>query len=568
VQRDHPEVRIEETGDASIKRALDEIIDRDFRRAEVLSLPVTLLILLVAFGALIAAGIPIVLALSSVAGAMGLSVFASYLVPATLTTNSVILVLGMAGGVDYSLFYLRREREERARGRGHLDAVQIAAETSGHAVLVSGMAVIVCLCGLYIADDPTFSSMATGSVLVVLIAMIGSLTVLPAILAKLGPWVDRLRIPVLWRVTTRRGEPQLWPALLRPAVRAPLVTVLVSVAVLGAMALPALDMKLKLSGTAAAMQTFDRLTAAFPVADVNHVIAVRAPASEAGRVRAALSDLSRRAADDPLFAADSAPRITTSSDGRVTTMQLATPYPSGSDASRSSLRQLREELAPATIGSVPGAEYAVGGPVAATVDYSAHIIEKLPWVIGFVLLLTFVVMVVTFRSIVIALTTIVLNLLSVGASYGLVVLVFQGTWAEDLLDFRSMHAVASWLPLFLFAMLFGLSMDYHVFMISRIREAVRAGLPPRTAVEQGITHSAGAVTSAAVVMVAVFAIFATLSTIDLKQLGIGLSVAVLLDATIIRAVVMPSVMVLLGGASWWAPRFMRPRATWEMTRLS
>jgi RND superfamily putative drug exporter len=565
VQRTHPDVRVEETGEASIKSAVNEIVDRDFKRAELLSLPVTLLILIVAFGAVIAAGVPVVLALSSVAGAMGLAVFASYLTPATQTTNSVILLLGMAVGVDYSLFYLRREREERPRARDHIDAVQIAAETSGHAVIVSGTAVIVSICGLYLAGDPTFSSMASGSLLVVLAAMIGSLTVLPAILVKLGRWVDRLRVPVLWRITTRRGEPRLWPALLRPALCAPRTTVLVSVAVLGALALPALGMKLKLSGTedlprsAAAMRSFDRLTAAFPVTQVDHVVAVRAQPGEADEVRAALVDLAHRAAGDPLFAVDATPRIIASSDGRYTVLQLATPYPSGSDAARRSLQQLRTGLIPATIGAVPGAEYAVGGPVAATVDYSANIKQKLPYVIGFVLTLTFVVMVLMFRTVVIALMTIVLNLLSVGASYGFVVLVFQGSWAERLLDFRSMNAVASWLPLFLFAMLFGLSMDYHVFMISRIREAVAAGLPHRDAVGQGLTQSAGAVTSAAIIMVGVFAIFATLSLIDLKQLGIGLAAAVLLDATIIRALVMPSMLVLLGRTSWWMPRFRRSK---------
>ena len=263
----------------------------------------------------------------------------------------------------------------------------------------------------------------------------------------------------------------------------------------------------------------------------------------------------------PLFApADGVePPLQVSSDGRVSILEVATPYEARSAEAATALERLRIDLVPATVGTVPGAEVAVGGEVAGSVDYAAHVRSKLPWVMGFVLILTFLVMVLTFRSVVIALTSIALNLLSAAAAYGLLVLVFQGTWAEGLLGFTSMDAVVSWLPLFLFVVLFGLSMDYHVFVVSRIREAVRRGLPNRAAVAEGITGSAGVVTSAAIVMVAVFSIFATLSTIDMKQLGVGLAAAILLDATIIRAVVLPSAMALLGRANWWAPRFLRRR---------
>jgi RND superfamily putative drug exporter len=223
------------------------------------------------------------------------------------------------------------------------------------------------------------------------------------------------------------------------------------------------------------------------------------------------------------------------------------------------MRKLREDLAPATIGTVAGAEYAVGGFVAFNEDYAAHIGSKLPLVMAVVMALTFIVILLTFRSVVVAATSIVLNLLSALASYGLVQLVFGGTWAEDLLGFHSINAVVSWLPLFLFVVLFGLSMDYHVFVVSRIREAVLRGVPNRQAVAEGIVGSAGVVTSAAAVMVAVFSIFATLSMIDMKQLGVGLAAAILIDATIIRAVVLPSVMTLLGDANWWAPKFLRRR---------
>ncbi|SCL30068.1 putative drug exporter of the RND superfamily [Micromonospora nigra] len=574
VQRAHPALRVEQVGGPSIGKALDDTLGADFKRAELLSLPVTLAILIVAFGALIAASVPVLLALSSVAAAMGLSTLASHLVPATDTTASVILLIGLAVGVDYSLFYVRREREERAKGRSGLDAVEIAAETSGHAVVVSGFAVIISMAGLLLAGDAVFSSLAVGSILVVAVAVTGSLTVLPGLLAKLGRWVDRPRVPLLWRLTAARtgrhgapGTPRFWPAVLRPALRAPVATLVVSVGLLLALAAPALGMKLKFPGmedlprNTAAMQAYDRLTIAFPSTGTTHTVAVRAPAAEAERVRAALTTLAGRAAADPLFAPaeGDGPEVEVSADRRVSVLQVATPYASRTDEAVRSLERLRGDLVPAALGGLPGVEYAVGGGVAASEDYAGHIGRKLPIVMGFVLALTFLVMTWTFRSVVVAVSSIALNLLSAGAAYGLLVLVFQGEWAEDLLGFTSMGAIVSWLPLFLFVVLFGLSMDYHVFVVSRIREAVGAGMSNRDAVAHGITSSAGVVTSAAVVMVAVFSIFATLSTVDMKQLGVGLAAAILLDATIIRAVVLPALMTMLGDANWWAPRFLRPR---------
>jgi RND superfamily putative drug exporter len=569
VQAKHPDLRVEETGGPSISKAMDDTLGKDFQRAEYLSLPVTFAILIVAFGALIAAGIPVLLALSSVAAALGLSTLASHLVPSTDTTSSVILLIGMAVGVDYSLFYLRREREERAKGRKHLDAVEIAAETSGHAVVVSGIAVTIAMAGLFLAGDVVFSSLAVGSILVVLVAVLGSLTVLPALLSKLGRWIDRPRVPVLWRLTRPRTDERgsrVWSFLLSPALRRPAATLMISVLALLALAAPALTMRLTFPGmedlprSTPAMQAYDRLVKAFPSNGTVHTVAVRVPAGQLDSTKAALTQLAHKAAADPLFAPlDEEPDIQVSKDGTVALLDVATPFEGRSDQAKESLTRLRTQLVPQTIGAVPGAQSAVGGFVAADVDYADHVTHKLPIVMGFVLVLTFLVMAFTFRSVVIALTSIALNMLSAAASYGLVVLIFQGTWAEGILGFKSMDAVVSWLPLFLFVVLFGLSMDYHVFVVSRIREAVRRGLSTREAVAQGISGSAGVVTSAAVVMVAVFAIFATLSTVDMKQLGVGLAAAILLDATIIRAVVLPSAMTLLGDANWWAPRFMRRR---------
>jgi RND superfamily putative drug exporter len=569
VQRDYPSLRIEEIGDASIDKGLGESVDKDFQRAELFSIPVTLAILLVAFGALIAAAVPVLLALSAVSAAMGLSALASHLMPAQDATSSVILLIGLAVGVDYSLFYLKREREERARGAGHIDAVEIAAATSGRAVVVSGIAVIISMAGMLLANDGIFGSIAVGSILVVAVSVIGSITVLPAMLAKLGRWVDRPRIPLLWRLTApRKGSaaPRVWPVLLRPALRHPIITFVVSAGALVALAVPALDLTLKLPGLQdfptriPVVAAYDRMTAAFPSTGTGHYVVVRADAARVDDVRAALDRLTADTAGDPLFAHDQPPEVTVSPDRTITMYRLGSAYPSGTPEADRSLDELRGQLLPATVGRLDGVEYAVTGQIAGINDYADHTWSKLPLVIGFVLLLTFLVMMWTFRSVVVAITSIALNMLSVGAAYGVLVLVFQHSWAERFLDFRSNGGVVAWLPMFLFVVLFGLSMDYHVFTVSRIREAVLRGVPNREAVATGIVRSAGVVTSAAVVMVGVFAIFGTLSAPELKQLGVGLATAILIDATLIRAVVLPSLMTMLGEANWWWPfgRSTRP----------
>lgn len=565
VQGQYPSLRLEQAGDASINKAVGETADNDFLLAEALTIPATVVILLLAFGALIAAGVPVLLGMSAVGAAIGFNALASHLIPTNESTNSVILCVGLAVGVDYSLFYLRREREERARGRDHLDAVELAAATSGHAVVVSGLSVIVAMAGLFLAQDAIFSSFAVGAILVVSVSVLGSLTVLPAMLAKLGRWIDRPRVPLLWRLASRTGAPRFWPMVLRPTLRYPRTTLTVSVALLLALATPALGIALRMTSVAdlprdtATIQAYDRIAAAFPRAGTTHQIAVRAPAASAPQVAAALDDLVSRTRGNRLFTQDETLRPKVSADGTVTVLPVTTSFASGTSEADQSLETLRQDLLPATVGKVSGAEYAVGGEAASNVDYANHIKEKLPLVIGLVLLLTLIVMTLAFRSVVVAVKAALLNLLSVGAAYGVLVLVFQHTWAEGLLGFKSNGAVTSWLPLFLFVILFGLSMDYHVFVVSRIREAVLRGVPNRQAVVEGIVGSAGVVTSAAAIMVAVFSIFGTLSMLEMKQMGVGLAVAIAIDATIIRAVVLPSAMILLGNANWWAPRFLRRR---------
>jgi RND superfamily putative drug exporter len=563
----YPDLRIEQAGEATIGAALDQVYDDDLAKAEFISVPVTLVILLVVFGALIAAGVPILLALSSVAAAMGLSAFASYLVPTNEYLASVVLLVGMAVGVDYSLFYIRRDREERSRGDSSDHAIAVTAATSGRAVVVSGITVMVAMAGMFLAGFSIFEAFGMGTILVVAVAMLGSVTVLPALLSILGRFVDRPRVPLIWRLQRRRsGGSRFWPAILRPVLRRPAVALTLGVVALGALAAPALGMTLSNPGvddmpaSVPEIQTYQRISDAYPAEGTSHTVAMWSEdgaALDTAAIDSAVAQLAEGTDADPLFATNGATPAVEYADGRAVA-RLSVPVSAEVDdpQGRGSLEALRE-IVPETLGAVPGVEVGVTGEIAWDIDFRDEISQRLPIVIGFVLLLTIVVLVISFRSLTIALTAAALNLLSVAAAYGLLVLVFQNSWAEGLLDFSSSGAVVTWLPLFLFVILFGLSMDYHVFVVSRIREGRRLGMPTHEAIAHGITSSAGVVTSAALVMVAVFSIFATLSPLEFKQMGVGLAAAILIDATIVRAVLLPAAMRLLGERNWWLPRPLR-----------
>jgi RND superfamily putative drug exporter len=551
-----PDLRVEEVGSVSMNNAVNDQVGQDLSAAATYSLPVTLVILLIAFGAILAAGVPLLLALSAVASATGLTALSTHVIAGTDTTSSVILLMGMAVGVDYSLFYVKRARAERHRGRTQLDAVEIAAETAGHSVLVSGLAVLVSMFGLYFAADATFAALATGSIIVVAVAVLGSLTVLPALLVKLGKRIDRPRVPVLWRLTTQDREPRLWAAMLRPSLHRPARTLIISVLALGALATPAFAMRLEsdsaqsLPSSIGEKHTLERLTTAFPDKQAEQDVVVHAPVDRSPAVRDALRALAASAAATGLFLSET-PRIRTSADHTVHLLTVDAPFDQESAQARDGITQLRSTLVPAALRDIEGARFAVGGDTAQNVDIDHHMSDRLPWVIAFVVLLTTLIMGWVFRSAVIAVLTAAVNLLSAGASFGVLVLTFQHSWAESLLGFHSTGALINWIPLFTFAVLFGLSMDYHIFVISRIREAAARGLSTREAIRDGITGSAGTVTSAALVMVSVFAIFASLQMIEMKELGIGLAVAVLIDALVVRTIVLPSLMMLLGRWTWW-----------------
>ncbi|QMW66807.1 MMPL family transporter [Mumia sp. ZJ1417] len=545
----NPALDIAQTGGESIGTQVDERVGEDLSSGEMRSLPITFLIMIVAFGALIAAAIPVALAFSCVLTAMGLYAVVSVLVPDSGTVASVILMIGMAVGVDYSLFYLKREREERLKGATTIDAIEIAAATSGRAIIVAGFAVIVAMSGLLLTRDTVFAGLAIGAMLVVAVAMVGSVTVLPALLAKLGRWVDRPRVPGLWRLNRRIGTGGISKRLINPVLAHPKTSLAVSLGALVALSAPALGMTLH-QGTIdtlpqglPAVATFQKVQEHFPAERPTLEVVARGDSADTAAVSTALESLGAQAQSDGLAA--KANPVVVSDDGRTSVLRLTAVGHEGDEGNEDAVTALRETAIPAALDDLDGVKWVVGGDVAETMDSQDAQRDALPLVVGFVLLLTMLMMWTVFRSGTVALLTTGLNLLSVGAAFGVMTLVFQNTWAEGMLNFTSPGFLVDWVPLFCFVILVGLSMDYHVFVMSRVREGMRRGLSTRLAVEYGVRETASVVTSAAAVMVSVFAVFATLSMLEMKQMGVGLSVAILVDATIVRLVLLPAALVLL-----------------------
>jgi RND superfamily putative drug exporter len=559
VQRAHPGLLIGEFGDGSVNKAVNARINQDFGQAEMTSVPVTLVILVLAFGALVAAGVPLLLGLTSVAAALGLTSLFSHLLHVDQSISSVILLIGLAVGVDYSLFYLRREREERARGYPPAEALRRAAATSGRAILISGFTVMIAMTGMFLMGSQVFSSFGVGTVLVVAISLVGSLTVLPAVLSKLGDGVDRGRVPFLRR-RPADGQSRFWGRIVTVVLRRPLLWAACSAGLLVALAIPAFSLHTVNSGAQGlphdltVMRVYDRIQRAFPGGAGPTVVMISGRDVTAPAVAAGIAELKRAA----LATGEMHEPITADVSASHQAARVMIPLAGkGTDTvSNHALERLRNVVIPATIGKVPGVTVHTTGWTAQSMDFNNSMKSHAPLVFAWVLGLAFLLLLVTFRSIVIPLKAIVLNLLSVGAAYGILVLIFQQGHLQSLLGFTSIGGVTSWLPLFLFVILFGLSMDYHVLILSRVKEAHDGGMPTEDAVAHGIKATASVVTSAAIVMVAVFAIFATLAMIDFKMMGIGLAVAVLLDASIVRAILLPSVMKLLGDWNWYLPRWL------------
>jgi RND superfamily putative drug exporter len=516
-------------------------------------------ILLFVFGSAVAAIAPLLLALTAVFATMGLVALPSQVFPVSEQIAEVILLIGLAVGIDYSLFYLKREREERAAGRSEGAALEAAAATSGRAVLISGITVLIAMAGMFLSGDKTFMSFSVGTMLVVAVAMIGSLTVLPALLSKLGDRVEKGRVPFVHRLRRKDGEGRFWSAILDRVLARPVVWAVAATAVLVALTAPAFAIKTANPGMddikIPEVEPIKKLIAAFPGGNAPAQVAIRADDVRAEPVRAAIADLEARAIASGQMKQPI--ELEQSRDNTVAIVDIPLVGGGTDDVSKEALATLRDEILPATVGKVGGVEYAVTGETAADTDWAAAMKKSVPLVFGFVLLFAFVILLVSFRSIVVALKAIVLNLLSVGAAYGVLVAVFQWGWGESILGFESNGGIAPWLPMFLFVILFGLSMDYHVFILSKVRELYDRGYSNDEAVAHGIKSTAGVVTSAATVMVATFAIFASLPVIDFKEMGIGLAAAILIDATIIRAVLLPATMKLLGDKNWYLPKWLQ-----------
>lgn len=550
----HPGVRLAQSGDRSLSTAVDEKVKQDLSRSELTSLPVTLAILLVVFGSLVAAGIPILLTLTTVVTTMSLLSVVDHWIPVNSATSSMLLLISVAVGVDYSLFYLRREREERAAGHDVRTAVRIAAGTSGRVVVVSGLTVMLCLTGLLFTGIGQFRGLTIGTVIAVGLAVVGSVTVLPALLATLGHRVDRARIPWLGRRRTTAEHSRIWAGMARRVVRRPVRYGGIAVLALLFLAAPMTQLRLQDAGptnslprSVPAVDAAIRMQQAFPgAASPARVVLWRADGRpvDSAALRQAVERLRGRIAVEHL-----APVAVARVD-RIVVVRVPLPG-SGTDAtSVRALELLRDKVLPATVGAVPGVRYGVAGRAAFAHDFVTQLRGRIPYVVGFVLALGFVLLLLAFRSVTIPLVSIVLNLLSVGAACGVLTWIFQDGHLGGLLGFTSYGGVVSWVPLFLFVLLFGLSMDYHIFILSRIRERFRAGVGARAAVVEGTARSAGVVTTAALIMTAVFSVFVTLSAIEEKMLGVGMAVAVLIDATVVRGVLLPAALSLLGGRAW------------------
>ena len=558
VQKANPDFYVGSFGESTGKQIEGAFFD-DLKKAGLISLPLTLAILLLAFGALVAAGIPLLLGITAVLGTLGIVALVSQVLPMSDSVPAIVLLIGLAVGVDYTMFYLKREREERAAGRSEEAALEAAAATSGRSVLISGCTVLVAMAGMLLTGDAEFASFGVATMTVVAMAMLGSLTVLPALLSKLGDNVDRARVPFVHRLRRSDGEARIWGAIVDRVLRRPVLSVVLAGGLLVALAIPAYQLHTAQASIDSFPQKFltsyNRVKEAFPGTAIAATVVVKAPNVETPAIADAIGEVKQRSLatgvlNEPIDV-DVNPAKT------VATISIPVDGDGIDSTSNAALTALRDQILPATLGRLPEAEVAVTGMTAQSRDFNDQMKTVAPRVFGFVLLFAFLLMLITFRSLVIAAKAIVLNLLSIAAAYGVLVLVFQHGWGKQFLGFEFTGGIDPFLPILLFVILFGLSMDYHVFILSRVREAYDRGMSTDDAIAHGIKTTAGVVTSAAIVMVGVFAIFGTLSMMIFKQFGVGLAAAILIDATIVRAILLPASMKLLGDWNWYLPKWLQ-----------
>ncbi|MCH8161329.1 MAG: MMPL family transporter [Chloroflexi bacterium] len=560
-------------GSASLGSQLTEIIEEDFGQALFLNLPITFVILILAFGALLVASVPLALALAAIITANGLLAIISQSFALSEIYIEMVLLMGLATGIDYALFVVTRFRRELAAGLSKEDALRIASGTSGKAVVFAGTTVVLSLAGLFLVDDVIFSSLALASIVVVLLAIIISVTLLPALLALLGDNVNRLRVPFIGGGTGEGGG--VWGVITDQVLARPAIWATVALVALLALATPVVypGINLGFNGVRSFSDDVEGKKALIALEE-NFTLGLAQPALilvDAGEkenvfdadVQSHVDQLislveAESVLEDPdAFYGEIAqePQFNDAGDTELIFIPINADF--GEERAFDAVNRLRDDLVPAAFGDSP-ARALVTGATAGAIDFKDNIIFRTPFVFAFVLGLAFLILLVMFRSIVIPIKAILLNVLSVGAAYGVLVLVFQEGWLlEGILDFEATGIVEAWLPLFLFAILFGLSMDYHMFVLARIKEAYEKGASNDEAVSIGIKATASTITMAAAIMVAVFSIFAFTRDIGLKQFGVGLGVAILIDATVIRSILLPASMKLLGDWNWYLPSWLQ-----------
>ena len=549
------------TGTASINSDFSHTAETDLRRAEGIGVPIALVILLLVFGAVVAAGLPVVLSLVAITAAIALTALVGRTFSVSVFAINMISMMGLATGIDYSLFIISRFREERAKGRDKIDAIAVTGGTASRAVLFSGLTVVVALVALLLVPTNIFASLAIGAMLVVAMAVVAALTLLPAVLSILGDRVNSLKIPYLGKrlLEGRASGRTSWIArVAQRAMRRPAITLVVGVAVLLLFAYPALSMKTGVSGVSTFPNSFqskqgfailDRQFSAGQVSPVQIVVDGRV---DQPAVQAAIARLKGELAADPAFGPV---QTQVAQTGDLALVSVPVNGDSVGSHALNTVRDLRSTLIPRAFDG-SGANVYVTGQTAGNLDYIDIVNAYFPWVVALVLGLSFVLLLVAFRSVVIPAKAILMNLLSVGAAYGLVTLVSIKGWGASLLGFQQVPQIEQWVPLFLFAVLFGLSMDYQVFLLSRVKEAWDRTGDNTLAVSEGVGATAGIITGAALIMVAVFAGFASGSLVMFQQVGFGLAVAVLLDATVIRTLLVPAAMKLLGRWNWYLPSWL------------
>ena len=547
------------TGQETLDRDFNELSQSDLQEGELqIGLPAALIILLLVFGAVVAGLVPLLITLPSIVVALGLVAVLAHAFTLSIFVINMLTGMGLALAIDYALFVVSRFREERGRGREQLDAIAASATTANRAVLFSGTTFVIAMFGMLIVPNSIMRSLAVGAILVGIVSVAASATLLPALLGLFGDGVDRLRIPLIGRRSLEAANPEgrFWGAIVRTVLRRPGLSLALSVTVLLAAASPVFGMHIGTSGATALPDRFESkrgfaaLQREFPSATSDPVEIVVAQGAAQPAAQRALAQLRTRLAADPRFGRG---QIRRSADGRVALLSVPVRGdPSGDDAV-SAVRNLRSTLVPAAFSGTH-AEVLVGGTTSDNIDYFDSVIGPAPWVIALVLGLTLVFLTVVFRSLVVAGTAVVLNLLSVGAAYGLLVLVFQHGVGAGLFGFQQVDTIEAWVPLFLFSVLFGLSMDYQVFLLSRISERFNESGDTTDAVTFGVASTARIITGAALIIVAVFAGFASGELIMFQQMGFGVAAALLIDATIIRSVLLPAAMRLLGDWNWYLPR--------------